>query len=93
MNEGELELNRDALRAKKVESLIGQVFAFVIAMTAILGGIVLAAYGFSLAGLTALVSALVALVTAFIANQYFRARTEREQPESTAPSDVGDTEP
>jgi uncharacterized membrane protein len=55
----------------------GTIFAFIIAMTAILGGIWLIYIGKSTSGLVAIIGPLVSLATAFIVSKY-EQRKERE---------------
>lgn|GEM_PF-2006771 len=52
------------------QSRNGQIFGFVLCMTAILGGIYLSANGMATAGVVAIIGALVALAGAFIYGKY-----------------------
>ena len=56
----------------------GQILAFVIALGSILGGVYLISIGKDASGLTAIITALVGLVGAFVYGKYTQAR-EREQ--------------
>jgi|GEM_PF-2361033 len=62
-------------------SFRGQLFAFVIAMTAVCGGIYLIANDKSAAGLTAIIAALVALVAVFIVGKILESQEFEEESE------------
>lgn len=57
----------------------GLILGFIVAMTTVLGGILLAFTDHSAAGLTILISALVALAGIFVLNQYAPARRARRE--------------
>ena len=75
-------LERDALNSNISSEKRGQIFGFLVAMTAILCGTVLIALNKDAAGLTAIIAALGALVGTFIYGRYKqdqeRARNRRE---------------
>ena len=69
------------------KTYLGQILAFIIAMTAIGGGIILLALGKSTAGLASIIAALVALVAVFIAGKVVEAlRAKADQPAPKPPS-------
>ena len=76
-------LERHQLTEAAKESLRGQLFAFLISMTAIFGGIWLIANDKPAGGVTAIISSLGALVTVFLANRYLQFRTIADSPSKT----------
>lgn len=74
------------------QGILGQVFAFVIALVAIGGGIYLLANNNKAGGLASIISALAALVAVFITNKlvdYFTQLAEDDASQgNTPPSDV-----
>jgi len=72
------ELERSHLDAGHQTEHRGQVFAFVIALAAILGGVYLISIGKDGTGLAAIIAALVALVGVFIYGKYAQTK-ELEQ--------------
>ena len=72
-------LEKDRLSATNRTEHWGQIFAFVIALTSILGGIYLISIGKDASGLTAIIAALGALVGAFIYGKYTQAQERRQK--------------
>lgn len=72
------ELEKSRIDAGNRTEHRGQIFAFIIALAAILGGVYLISIGKDASGLTAIIAALAGLVGAFVYGKYTQAR-EREQ--------------
>jgi uncharacterized membrane protein len=71
-----VDARRSGIRHAATQIYLGQGFAFIIAMTAIGGGIWLIGSGYSAGGLTSIISALAALVVAFITGKWFESKEE-----------------
>ena len=67
-------LETDRITATNQTEHRGQIFAFVIALTSILGGIYLISIEKDAGGLTAIIAALVGLVGAFVYGKYAQAK-------------------
>lgn len=90
--------HRQHLEKRVVESntdnqRLGLIFGFIIAMTAIVGGIYLAATGKSAAGLTAIVAALAALVGVFVYGKYEQRQELAEKREALEGKMAGENGP
>lgn len=72
-------LEQERLIANNQTEHRGQIFAFIIALTAILGGIYLISIGMNASGLTAIIAALVSLVGAFMYGKYTQAQERRQK--------------
>jgi uncharacterized membrane protein len=72
------QLENSRIEASNRTEHRGQIFAFIIALAAILGGVYLISIGKDASGLTAIIAALGSLVDAFVYGKYTQAR-EREQ--------------
>jgi uncharacterized membrane protein len=71
-------LERTALGGNIASERRGQTFGFIVAMTAIVGGVVLIALGKSATGMVAILGALGALVGTFIYGRYKQSK-ERDK--------------
>lgn len=70
------DLERTVIHGNIRAERLGQIFAFIIAMSAIVGGVVLIMFGRDVEGLVAILAALGSLAGVFI---YGRWRQERER--------------
>ncbi|HUY89083.1 MAG TPA: DUF2335 domain-containing protein [Pirellulales bacterium] len=84
---------RRVLELKGRESLLGQVFAFTLALVAIVGGIVLLFAEKPVAGLGTIITAAVALITAFIAGKLIRPADAEPAKEDRERGDRKETAP
>lgn len=75
----QVHLENRVLTHQAVQGYLGQGLAFVIAMTAVIGGIALVNYDHQTEGLAAIITALGGLVAAFIAGKLISALAERRK--------------
>lgn len=71
------EDRRKNTRAVRIATIIGQVFAFIIMMTALLGGFYLVNVGKDAAGVAAIITAIAVPLGTFV---YNRTRPQHTQP-------------
>ena len=81
------ELERAVVRGGVTSQRLGQIFAFVIALAAIIGGVWLIAHDKSSEGLTSIITALAALVGVFVYGRRQQAK-ERERKAQANPPPV-----
>jgi uncharacterized membrane protein len=75
-------LERSVVEGNVQAQKLGSVFGFIVAMTAVVGGIYLISIGKSTAGLVAVIASLASLVGVFIYGKYQQAK-ERSQKAQT----------
>jgi uncharacterized membrane protein len=72
-------LEQARLAATNRTERLGQVFGFIIAMTAVLGGVYLAAIGKNALAVTSIIGALTTLLTVFVVGKRQQAQERREK--------------
>lgn len=91
INRAHIRFQRRALELKARESLLGQIFAFALALVVLGGGLVLLGLDKSLGGLGSIITAAVALVSVFIAGKLLKGESNnRDEHESAESGDAVD---
>jgi uncharacterized membrane protein len=78
-------LERHVIHSNASNERLGQIFAFILGLTAILGGVYLIANGQSGQGLTSIIAALGALAGVFVYGRHQQRREREQQRASLSP--------